>query len=71
MSPDNSERGAFTVAEFCNSFRVSRAKLYQLFNDGTGPRIFRVGKKVLISREAAAEWLAAREAASNPISQAA
>jgi len=46
----------YTVAEFCASHRVSRSALYKLWAAGTGPRFKRIGVKVLITREAAAEW---------------
>ena len=54
-------RAVFTVAEFCDSHRVSRSKLYQLWKDGTGPKIIRIGTKVLISVEAATDWRRERE----------
>jgi hypothetical protein len=54
-------RAAYTIAEFCEAHRVSRSKLYQLWDAGVGPRIMRVGKKVIISSEAAADWRRARE----------
>jgi hypothetical protein len=57
-------QGAFTVAEFCDCHRISRTKLYGLWKAGTGPRVMRIGTKVLISVEAAAAWRAEREAAS-------
>lgn len=57
------EAKAFTVDEFCTAHRVSRGLLYKLWAAGTGPRIMRAGARVLISVEAAAEWRAAREAA--------
>jgi hypothetical protein len=49
-------RNAYTVDEFCYSHRVSRAKLYLLWQEGRGPRFRKLGKKILISAEAAAEW---------------
>ena len=49
-------RAAFTVSEFCDAHRLSRSKLYQLWASGRGPRIMRVGSKLLISVEAAADW---------------
>jgi hypothetical protein len=57
-------QGAFTVAEFCDSHRISRTKLYNLWKTGAGPRQMRVGTKILISVEAAADWRRASEAVS-------
>ena len=59
------DRACFTVAEFCDAHRISRAKLYQLWKAGTGPRVLRIGSKVLITFEAAADWRREREAACN------
>ena len=57
------DRAAFTIAEFCGAHRISRSKLYHLWAAGTGPRVMKVGVKVLISIEAAAEWRREREQA--------
>ncbi len=65
------DRDAFTVSEFCQRHRISRTVFYQLLKHGTGPRIFKCGVKTLISREAAAEWRRAGEAAANCGSKAA
>ena len=55
---------AYTMEEFCKAHRLSRSKLYQLWDAGTGPRKMRIGSKVLISVEAAADWRRACEVAS-------
>jgi excisionase family DNA binding protein len=60
--PLASEAQVLTVAEFCNSFRVSRSHLYELFREGLGPRVFRVGNSLRISKTAASEWVAEQEA---------
>jgi predicted DNA-binding transcriptional regulator AlpA len=59
------EQPVFTISEFCAAHRISRSALYNSWKDGTGPRIFRVGTKVLIRREAAEAWLAERERVTN------
>jgi hypothetical protein len=51
-----SGRAAFTVAEFCEAHRISRTKLYQLWQVGLGPKVIRIGAKLIISTEAATEW---------------
>jgi hypothetical protein len=58
------QRAAFTIDEFCVSHRISRRKFYDLQEQGIGPRLMRIGSKVLISVEAAAMWRAEREAKS-------
>jgi hypothetical protein len=60
---EQTPRAAFTVNEFCASHRISRAKLYCMWDDGTGPRRMMFGTKPVISVEAAAEWRREREAA--------
>ena len=56
------EVDAFSVAEFCKRHRIS-VQLFYKFKDRM-PVTFRVGTRVLISREAAACWRAQRERAS-------
>ena len=55
--------GAYTIQEFCHAHRLSRSKLYQMWDEGIGPRWMYVGTKRLISNEAAADWRREREAA--------
>jgi predicted DNA-binding transcriptional regulator AlpA len=56
-------RRAFTIEEFCKAYGISRALYYKLLKAGEGPRIAKIGSKTLISDEAAADWLRAREVA--------
>lgn len=55
------EPRVYSVSEFCKSHRVSRSRFYQLLDANTGPRLMRVGRRVLISAEAAADWRRAME----------
>jgi hypothetical protein len=57
---------AYTIPEFCNSHRISRAKLYQLWAAGAGPRYINIGVKRIISVEAAEAWCRQMEAAKDP-----
>lgn len=65
MSLAYDSRAAYTIAEFCVAHRFSRSKFYQLLDAGLAPRTMKIGSKVLITAEAAADWRAEREAASN------
>ena len=56
------DRVAFTVPEFCDAFRISRAHLYNLIGRGEGPVFFKAGRRTLISREAGAQWARRMEA---------
>ena len=55
------EVDAFTIEEFCRRHRIS-VQLFYKFKDEM-PLTFRVGTRVLISKEAAAAWRREREAA--------
>jgi hypothetical protein len=54
---------AFTIAEFCRAHRISQSMYFKMRNTGLGPREMRVGVRVLITFEAAADWRAERERA--------
>jgi hypothetical protein len=60
------DRAAYTIDEFCAAHRLSRRKFYDLQEHGIGPRLMRIGSKVLVSVESAAAWRAEREVASAP-----
>lgn len=53
---------AYDIPGFCQAHHISRAFLYKLWKEGRGPRIIKIGRRTLISREAAAEWLRSLEA---------
>lgn len=50
------DRAAYTIAEFCEAHRISRSKLYQLWQAGAGPAFKNIGTKKIITTEAAAAW---------------
>lgn len=52
---------AYDVPMFCLAHNVSRATLEKLWKQGKGPRAFKACSRVLISKEAAAEWRAQME----------
>jgi hypothetical protein len=60
------ERDAFSIPEFCRRNGFGPGLYFKIARDGRGPRVMRVGRRTLISREAAEEWRRAREAASVP-----
>jgi predicted DNA-binding transcriptional regulator AlpA len=47
---------SFSVKEFCQLHAISRSFFYLLRERGSAPRIMKVGKRTLISADAAAEW---------------
>jgi len=56
---------AFSIPEFCRRHGISRAHFYNLFKSGHGPAVMRVGRRTLISAEAAAEWRRRMEQVAN------
>ncbi len=46
----------YSVSEFCREHGISRGLFYQLLKDGKGPKTMKLGRRTLISREAAEEW---------------
>lgn len=54
---------AYTVAEFCKAYRLSRSALYDLWDSGEGPAYYKVGRRRFVSQEAAVKWQREREAA--------
>ena len=54
-------RPTSTVAQFCDDHNIGRTLYYQLEKDGKAPRSMKVGRRRLISAEAAAEWRARME----------
>ena len=55
------EVDAFSIREFCKRNRISIQSFYKFRTDM--PDTFRVGTRVLVSKEAAARWRAEREQA--------
>ena len=51
----------YTIATFCAAHHLSEAMFHKMREMGIGPRTMRVGRRVLISFESAAEWRAQRE----------
>jgi hypothetical protein len=62
--PSAVERAAYTINEFCDAHRISRAHYYNLKRLGQGPDEARAGDRtVIITMEAAARWRRQREKA--------
>jgi len=54
---------AFSIADFCAAHAISEAMYFKIKAAGQGPAEMIVGRRRLISAEAAAAWRRAREAA--------
>ena len=59
---------AFSIPEFCRRHGISRAHFYNLSKSGDAPVVMRVGRRTLISAEAAAVWRRRMEEASREVS---
>ena len=59
-SPDSL---AYSVAGFCNAIGISPRTFWSLQAAANGPPLVRIGRRVLVRKEAAATWLKARETA--------
>ena len=46
----------YDVASFCAAHQISRAYLYTLWSDGKGPRRTKLGRRTLITGQAAQAW---------------
>jgi len=57
---------AYSIAEFCDAHNIGVATYYWLRKRGEAPREMRVGRRYLISKEAAADWRAACERLNRP-----
>jgi excisionase family DNA binding protein len=47
---------AYTIPEFCEAYRLSRSGFYNAIARGEAPALMRIGRRVMISREAAEDW---------------
>jgi hypothetical protein len=61
------DKVCYTVPEFCEAHGgISKVFFYQLLKEGKGPRLMKVGRRTLVTAEAAAEWRRLMEDSSNP-----
>lgn len=54
---------AYDIQGFCDAHNISRSMYYKLAKIGKAPHEMVVGKRKLISKESAAKWRSAMEAA--------
>jgi len=53
---------AYTIDDFCKVYSISKSFFYKLMKDGRAPQIMKVGKRTLVSSEAAETWRKSMEA---------
>jgi hypothetical protein len=61
MMMDPASKQSFSIEEWCALNNVSRTAFYGLLKAGLAPKTMLVGRRRLISAEAAAAWRAAME----------
>ena len=61
-SPARDGVAAYTIKKFCEAHSISQSFYFKLKSLGLAPREMRLGTRVLITQEAAADWRRAREA---------
>lgn len=59
----------FTILGFCEAHKISRTHLHEISRAGRGPKVMKVGRRVLISAEAAADWRKQMEQATQGAAQ--
>lgn len=65
MISESPSADAYTIFDFCQSHGISRAYFYLLLREGRAPKTFKLGRRRLVSREAALAWRQRMEAESN------
>ncbi|REJ83849.1 MAG: hypothetical protein DWQ36_19590 [Acidobacteria bacterium] len=56
MAPATDKRLVYSVPEFCEAHSISRGMLYKLWAVGDGPTRSKIGRKTVITAEAARRW---------------
>jgi predicted DNA-binding transcriptional regulator AlpA len=51
---------ALSIPEFCAENGISRTTFYRIVDAGSGPRLMKVGKRVLVTVECAEAWRQSR-----------
>ncbi len=56
MDTGKHETAADSIPTFAKIHGICPATVYNLIRRGKGPKLMRVGRRTLVSKEAAAEW---------------
>lgn len=51
----------FSISDFCTAHSISRGLFYRAIKEGWAPRMMKLGRRRVISAEAAADWRKQRE----------
>ena len=50
------DKDIYSVIEFCHIHGISRGTLYNLRKEGKAPKMIKLGRRVLISKESVQKW---------------
>ena len=56
---------SYSVTDLCDLANISKALFYKSVRNGWGPRITKIGRRTIITAEAAETWLKEMEERSN------
>jgi len=64
MHQPTTEQRALSIAQFCQAYGISRATYYNLAKAGNAPAILKIGRRSIITNDAAKSWETAMTKAS-------
>ena len=50
------EVSAYTIQQFCDTHNLAVSTFFKIQKEGKGPRVYKAGRRVYISVEAASDW---------------
>lgn len=56
---------SYSVTDLCDLANISKALFYKSIRDGWGPRVTKIGRRTIITADAAETWLKEMEERSN------
>jgi predicted DNA-binding transcriptional regulator AlpA len=64
MEPREIGRAAYSIMEFCHAYGLGRSTFYRMQAAGLAPRTLAIGRRRIVTKEAATDWCHRLEAAS-------
>ena len=56
MNSTNTSNKAYSVDEFCKSYKFGRSLFYKLLREGKGPKVIKIGRRTIIPADEAEQW---------------
>ncbi len=57
---------AYSIQQFCDVHGFSRGLFFKMMKDGRGPKVVKLGRRTIITKESAAEWRSRLEKKEDP-----